>query len=592
MSSTTSKIARLKGLNDRAELNFSLNKGRMIIGSSFSSDIIIEDASVSSYHAFITCLDSGELLIKDLASEKGTKVNGEVVTECRLHHGDVLNIGGIELLIDLGVTQQIENNSEVKRSSEMVMIDGEECDIIFDDSNFSPIAEIPSTKIDEDFIEIEEVNQPVEVAVTRKVNHLEVINYVNGRMLEVTYIEMNDGDYFLTPNKKKKNDIRLNTQDRVKFFSIKNGEISFHSIEGLTSSRPTDDLNLQQPMFFTLGTEQVSLRLTNNAVFFNRLPLLLRNKKVAKQVAIVFSILFLPLLLLKTVEIAKEEVKPQEIAVIYRLPEPQVLPPEPMLTEVATSATTEEVKSPDNNPQQVEQTKVVAKADAPKGNNGTPKVAKATGPQKTKVTAAPPVKKAYSFKSKVSVASLVGDAPKLNASASASNNSKAEAFKIGSRDSGALSGTSMKVAKFNNKDVGSKNGKGSGASDYSANGLASKSGFDSSYMAPKRVTLNSMDPELVKKILREYIPQFRHCYQQELITNSEKIRGIIDMNFTISPDGKVARHKIKAKDAEFSKKGTDCMARVLSLIEFPRPKGGGIVDIRQPFNFTSDSQQI
>jgi len=168
MSSTTSKIARLKGLNDRAELNFSLNKGRMIIGSSFSSDIIIEDASVSSYHAFITCLDSGELLIKDLSSEKGTKVNGEVVTECRLHHGDVLNIGGIELLIDLGVTQQIENNSEVKRNSEMVMIDGEECDIIFDDSNFSPIDEIPSTKIDEDFIEIEEVNQPVEVAVTRK----------------------------------------------------------------------------------------------------------------------------------------------------------------------------------------------------------------------------------------------------------------------------------------------------------------------------------------------------------------------------------------------------------------------------------------
>ena len=97
-----------------------------------------------------------------------------------------------------------------------------------------------------------------------------------------------------------------------------------------------------------------------------------------------------------------------------------------------------------------------------------------------------------------------------------------------------------------------------------------------------------MDPELLRKILQQYLPQFRHCYQQELVYNSEDIRGIVDLNFEILGSGKVSKVNIKAKDNRFSKKGIDCMGKVLSIIDFPKPKGGGRVAVRQPLNFFSE----
>lgn len=41
-------------------------------------------------------------------------------------------------------------------------------------------------------------------------------------------------------------------------------------------------------------------------------------------------------------------------------------------------------------------------------------------------------------------------------------------------------------------------------------------------------------------------------YQQELIGNSDKIKGVIDLNFTISAKGRLANHNIRGKDARFS----------------------------------------
>src|SRR5690606_38669408 len=154
----------------------------------------------------------------------------------------------------------------------------------------------------------------------------------------------------------------------------------------------------------------------------------------------------------------------------------------------------------------------------------------------------------YEFKSSVAFNNIVGEAPKINTKGSSAKNAVADTnFNAGSTDSGELvAGADIGVSKFNGSDK-----KGSGSASYGSRGLASKSGFDSSYLEPKTVVLGSMDPELLRKILREYIPQFRHCYQQELIANSDKIKGVIDLNFTIGPQGKVAKHNIKAKDARF-----------------------------------------
>jgi hypothetical protein len=218
--------------------------------------------------------------------------------------------------------------------------------------------------------------------------------------------------------------------------------------------------------------------------------------------------------------------------------------------------------------------------------------AASAAPSESKVAEAPaaapaPKPMAYKFKSSVSLDSVVSDtAP---ADSSATGRAPAATNKgIGSSQS-ALSGTSTGT----NVGVGKLGSDASGAAATSAGakGLVSKKGFDHSYLEPKTVVLGSMDPELLRKILQEYLPQFRHCYQQELVTASD-IKGVIDLDFQISQTGKVSKTSIKAKDARFSKKGVDCMAQVLGIIEFPKPKGGGVVDVRQPLNFFAETEKL
>jgi hypothetical protein len=34
------------------------------------------------------------------------------------------------------------------------------------------------------------------------------------------------------------------------------------------------------------------------------------------------------------------------------------------------------------------------------------------------------------------------------------------------------------------------------------------------------------------------------------------------------------------------------MGQVLGIIDFPKPKGGGVVDVRQPLNFFAETEKI
>lgn len=124
------------------------------------------------------------------------------------------------------------------------------------------------------------------------------------------------------------------------------------------------------------------------------------------------------------------------------------------------------------------------------------------------------------------------------------------------------------------------------------NGLANKKGFDTAFVEADTVILGSIDPEVLRRILQEYLPQFKFCYQQELQEHSEKIKGIVDLNFRIEGDGKVSTVRIKSAQTKFSEKGIGCMGNILHMINFPKPKGGGLVDVRQPLNFSSESTKM
>ena len=540
-------------------------------------------------------------MVKDLYSEGVLFVNGKRVEECFVTSGDVLTIGTLSFSVEaiedsspvfnpdqsISPPTQLISSITLPSCEGLVFIDGEYCDIQFDESGYKPLSSLVSTEFKGDYVELDQTIEALEIAHNVKTKKLEIISYMNGMMMDIAYLDLKDGEYSLSPVKKSKYDIQFSSISKTKIFSIKAGDLRFYAQETISPSVPWDKVSLSDPLFLTSGTEQISFRFVETSVKWKVIPLFHRDREFFMQAGKVFAGVFLPMLLLLFVTIPRPDADQESVAVVYKIPEQMKKPTEALEKSVVKA---EEITSKIENSGHKENQQNPTKVEFAAASQNQKVVAKAAAPA---AAAAAPVQttpvKAYEFKSSIAMNSLVGDAPKINTNGSASKASvKDGTFNAGSTDDGALvAGADIGVSKFNGSDK-----KGSGSGSYGSRGLASKSGFDSSYLEPKTVVLGSMDPELLRKILREYIPQFRHCYQQELIGNSDKIKGIIDLNFTISAEGRVAAHNIRAKDARFSQKGIGCMGQVLGLIDFPKPKGGGVVDVRQPLNFFAETEKI
>lgn len=590
----------LKCLDQRIQDALIIDKKKILIGSNEHADFRLQDKSVSSYHAFICLKGNDGFMVKDLYSEGGVYINGKKVDEAFVNPGDVLTIGTLSFSIDaLEEDVPVFNPDEAIQAVEiptsvelpprpgLVFIDGEYCDIEFDESNFKPLTQVPEVSFTGNYVDLDQTEEALEISHNIKTKKLEVISYMNGLMMDVSYLELKDGEYSLAPVKKSRFDILFNTINKTKIFSIENGSLRFYAQDIVFPSVPWDKISMNDALFLTHGAEQISLRFVEKTTKWKNIPLFYRDKEFYKQSGKVFASVFLPMLLLLFITIPNPEDLQTEVAVVYKLPEQIKKPTE---AQEKSEVKAEELTSKTENTGHKENEQKPDKVEFAQASQNKKVVAKATAPAPAKAAPSPtPPVKSYSFKSSVAMNSLVGNAPKINTEGSSQKVAVTDtAFNAGSADDGQLvAGADIGVSKFNGSDK-----KGSGSASYGSRGLASKSGFDSSYLEPKTVVLGSMDPELLRKILREYIPQFRHCYQQELIGHSEKIKGVIDLNFTISPMGKVAKYNIRAKDARFSKKGIGCMGQVLSLIDFPKPKGGGVVDVRQPLNFFAETEKI
>ena len=70
-----------------------IHEGHYVLGRHLESDIVLNDSNVSRKHAEFVCA-AGEVIVRDLGSTNGTKVNGVSVTgDQLLQHGDVINFG-------------------------------------------------------------------------------------------------------------------------------------------------------------------------------------------------------------------------------------------------------------------------------------------------------------------------------------------------------------------------------------------------------------------------------------------------------------------------------------------------------------------
>lgn len=78
--------------SDGTEVPFDLRPQPMLIGREDDADIQVAEPLVSRAHARIEARGEGYVVL-DLGSTNLTKVNGAVVTECILRHGDEVRFG-------------------------------------------------------------------------------------------------------------------------------------------------------------------------------------------------------------------------------------------------------------------------------------------------------------------------------------------------------------------------------------------------------------------------------------------------------------------------------------------------------------------
>jgi hypothetical protein len=87
-----------------------------------------------------------------------------------------------------------------------------------------------------------------------------------------------------------------------------------------------------------------------------------------------------------------------------------------------------------------------------------------------------------------------------------------------------------------------------------------------------------LDKAIIRRYMKRNIMKITYCYEKELLSSPD-LAGTVIVQFFISPDGKVATSSASG----LSPRVSACVAGVIKSIEFPKPKGGGGVQVNYPF---------
>lgn len=579
------------------ELN--LNKSQLLVGKSQQADLVIDHASIAFYHAlFLVSEDKVEIL--DLTPGHQLIVNGKQVSRYCLQSGDKFKIGTLDFIFEnpeLAINFE-ERNPKLHKfapmtpptlkvlptteNSQHILIDGDICHLklLSDITLDKDIKDLLSVEdIITHYVETEErqvtsfypekIKNEEEVIIVSYfcAHQLVAMDTFSSKMLENHSIDQQH----LSP------ELAQWWVNKDKVISKDTSGFYFHCP---TSFHPKEDKILLNENLSTLtfGLHQITLQkrvLRKDAKFFTWW----RDRESFFRTVGFFFAFLIPLSVLLLVDVPEFKEPEKEKVVIYTTevieesPEPQV----------AASGAVEMKTDQNTKVQQSEVIDVIKGQPKEQLTENKNQAEEKSEPEKPK----PAEQVASKFASLFSKSKLTVDDKKFEESQN--NNSTSEAQRK------ALSGSS---ASGKAKTVGGGQVKGlavdaglSGKKGFKDGKGVGKGSFDAGFTATKTVVLGSIDPELLRKLLREYIPQFRYCYQGELIKNSS-LSGTINLKFSLNGKGKVINSHVLSKGGEFSAKGLKCMDGVLKMIPFPSPKGGGQVDVSQPLNFSAEKTKI
>lgn len=626
-----------------------LKRGRFLIGSTESCDIVIYSPSVSPVHAVIEISNHGMKLF-DMNSKMGTYINEQKTIVSDINEGDKINFGEVEFTLAKYISTQshpvlpslepqageasiIKPPSRPELPSEIPVVEKKSQEdtpyIVY------PLSKDPNADYSEYIFEDADELYPIfQYQIDKQA--VEIIILFNDKVYSVDYLPQKDGIYQITGLKNDKKQVEfpyLGKNEKVPFVEIQSGNCLVHRLhqyeafhlsdKGLLESKETV-VNLQDDDIVRLQKEhlEIFVRKVASPPKVKTAPFFRRDPHLKKYVALVLLFILLPLIGLNFYQVdeeLKKEDEPERIAtILYK-----------QKLNVSTNKSVAKSEKKKKTAQKAPKKKVVKKEEpkkkpAPKQKNTVQKKVtqdpgKKTAPKKqvvkrvknpapkrnqvaktksaavTKTRTASARKAAIQTKSvgrvdvyksadfKSSISSLMAKGGSLrgtNTSASVDTSSNSSAS-IGG-------GVETNIRKANvGTEVGSLTGSTVGKLGQSkgTEGLSAKTGVYTAGIPSETVVLGSMDPDVIRRILREHLPQFRYCYQKELDKTANKnLSGIIKLIFTIGATGHVSKAGV-GSGSQFPGHVKRCVVNVLRGIKFPRPLGGGTVDVRQPFNF-------
>jgi TonB family protein len=97
----------------------------------------------------------------------------------------------------------------------------------------------------------------------------------------------------------------------------------------------------------------------------------------------------------------------------------------------------------------------------------------------------------------------------------------------------------------------------------------------------KPEVVGSLDKDIVRRIMRAHINEVRHCYNQGLARTPE-LAGRVRVAYTIGEQGSVLHAVVLDSTVADADVGT-CITRAIRRWHFPKPTGGGAVNVVMPF---------
>ncbi len=99
------------------------------------------------------------------------------------------------------------------------------------------------------------------------------------------------------------------------------------------------------------------------------------------------------------------------------------------------------------------------------------------------------------------------------------------------------------------------------------------------------VVVGAIDASAIEAALLAHRDRFRYCYEKEINAENPRLAGRVGTSFVIGPSGRVTQAGIESTTLK-NANTEGCIIGVIKSIQFPVPRGAGLVQVTYPFKFS------